>query len=301
MKIGLIGLGKMGSNMVLRLLKDKHEIVVYDRSPDPVKNLEKQGAIGAGSVVDMLKKLPSPRIVWVMVPSGDPTIQTIREISGQLSKGDIVIDGGNSYYKYSVLMSQELAKKEIHFLDAGTSGGIWGLEKGYCLMVGGEKGAFEQCEPVFKTLAPKDGYLHVGPNGAGHFVKMIHNGIEYGMLQAYGEGFEIMNASGYSLDFAKISHLWNQGSVVRSWILELAEDAFTKSPKLKEIAGYVDDSGEGRWTVAEALERNVSAPVLTLSLLERLRSREKESFSAKVVAALRNEFGGHAIKKENIS
>jgi 6-phosphogluconate dehydrogenase len=301
MKIGLIGLGKMGSNMVLRLLKDKHEIVVYDRSPDPVKNLEKQGAIGAGSVVDMLKKLPSPRIVWVMVPSGDPTIQTIREISGQLSKGDIVIDGGNSYYKNSVLMSQELAKKEIHFLDAGTSGGIWGLEKGYCLMVGGEKGAFEQCEPVFKTLAPKDGYLHVGPNGAGHFVKMIHNGIEYGMLQAYGEGFEIMNASGYSLDFAKISHLWNQGSVVRSWILELAEDAFTKSPKLKEIAGYVDDSGEGRWTVAEALERNVSAPVLTLSLLERLRSREKESFSAKVVAALRNEFGGHAIKKENIS
>jgi 6-phosphogluconate dehydrogenase len=236
-----------------------------------------------------------------MVPSGDPTAQTIRDIAAQLSKGDIVIDGGNSYYKNSVLMAQELAKKEIHFLDAGTSGGIWGLEKGYCLMVGGEKGAFEQCEPVFKTLAPKDGYLHVGPNGAGHFVKMIHNGIEYGMLQAYGEGFEIMNASGYSLDFAKISHLWNQGSVVRSWILELAEDAFTKSPKLKEIAGYVDDSGEGRWTVAEALERNVSAPVLTLSLLERLRSREKESFSAKVVAALRNEFGGHAIKKENVS
>jgi 6-phosphogluconate dehydrogenase len=301
MKIGLIGLGRMGSNMVLRLLKENHEIVVYDRSPDPVKNLEKQGAIGASSVADMLVKLPSPRIVWLMVPSGDPTIQTIREISSQLSKGDIVIDGGNSYYKNSVLMAKELAKKEIHFLDAGTSGGIWGLEKGYCLMVGGEKEIFEQCEPIFKTLAPKDGYLHVGPNGAGHFVKMIHNGIEYGMLQAYGEGFEIMNASGYNLDFAKISHLWNQGSVIRSWILELAEDAFKKSPKLKEIAGYVDDSGEGRWTVAEALERNVSAPILTLSLLERLRSREKESFSAKVVAALRNEFGGHAIKKENIS
>jgi len=301
MKIGLIGLGKMGSNMVLRLLKESHEIVVYDRSPLPVKSLEKQGAIGAGSVAEMIGKLPSPRIIWVMVPSGDPTIQTIREISAQLSKGDIVIDGGNSYYKNSVLMANELAKKEIHFIDAGTSGGIWGLEKGYCLMVGGEKEIFERCEPVFKTLASKDGYLHVGPNGAGHFVKMIHNGIEYGMLQAYGEGFEIMNASDYNLDFGKISHLWNQGSVVRSWILELAEDAFAKSPKLKEIAGYVDDSGEGRWTVAEALERNVSAPILTLSLLERLRSREKESFSAKVVAALRNEFGGHAIKKESMS
>jgi len=224
-------------------------------------------------------------------------MQTIRDIASQLSKGDIVIDGGNSYYKNSILMAKELAKKEIHFLDAGTSGGIWGLDKGYCLMVGGEKEIFKQCEPIFKTLSPKDGYLHVGPNGAGHFVKMIHNGIEYGMLQAYGEGFAIMNASNYNLDFAKISHLWNQGSVVRSWILELAEDAFSKSPKLKEIAPYVDDSGEGRWTVAEALERNVSAPILTLSLLERLRSREKESFSAKVVAALRNEFGGHAIKK----
>jgi 6-phosphogluconate dehydrogenase len=298
MKIGLVGLGKMGSNMVLRLLKDKHEIVVYDRSPDPVKNLEKQGAIAAGSLQDLIKKLPSPKIIWVMVPSGDPTTQTIRDIASQLSKGDIVIDGGNSYYKNTVMMAKELAQKGIHFIDSGTSGGIWGLAKGYCLMIGGEKEIFEKCEPIFKTLAPKDGYLHVGPNGAGHFVKMVHNGIEYGMLQAYGEGFEIMNASDYSLDFAKISHLWNQGSVVRSWILELAEDAFGKSPKLKEVAAYVDDSGEGRWTVAEALERNVSAPVLTLSLLERLRSREKESFSAKVVAALRNEFGGHAIKKE---
>jgi len=301
MKIGLVGLGKMGSNMVIRLLKDKHEIVVYDRSPDPVKNLEKQGAIAANSLADLIKKLPDPKIIWVMVPSGDPTIQTIREISAQLSKGDIVIDGGNSYYKNSVLMAQELAKKGIHFLDSGTSGGIWGLEKGYCLMIGGEKEIFTQCEPIFKTLAPRDGYLYVGPNGAGHFVKMVHNGIEYGMLQAYGEGFEIMNASNYNLDFAKISHLWNQGSVVRSWILELAEIAFGKSPKLKEIAGYVEDSGEGRWTVAEAIERNVSAPVLTLSLLERLRSREKESFSAKVIAALRNEFGGHAVKKEGLS
>ena len=298
MKIGLVGLGKMGSNMVIRLLQDKHEVVVYDRSPDPVKNLEKQGAIGASSMKDLIKKLPSPKIIWVMVPSGDPTTQTIRDIASQLSKGDIVIDGGNSYYKNTVMMAKELAPKGVNFIDSGTSGGIWGLAKGYCLMIGGEKEIFEKCEPIFKTLAPKDGYLHVGPNGAGHFVKMIHNGIEYGMLQAYAEGFEIMNASNYNLDFAKISHLWNQGSVVRSWILELAEDAFGKSPKLKEVAPYVDDSGEGRWIVAEALERNVSAPVLTLSLLERLRSREKESFSAKVVAALRNEFGGHAIKKE---
>ncbi|MBF0207288.1 MAG: decarboxylating 6-phosphogluconate dehydrogenase [Oligoflexia bacterium] len=299
MKIGLIGLGKMGNNMVLRLLKDKHEVVVYDRSPDPVKTLEKQGAIGASSVLDMLKKLPQQKIIWLMVPSGDPTTQTIKEISVQLSKNDILIDGGNSYYKNSVLMGQELAKKGIHFLDAGTSGGIWGLEKGYCLMVGGAEEIFTQCEPIFKTLAPKDGYLHVGPNGAGHFVKMIHNGIEYGMLEAYGEGFEIMNASNYKLDFEKISHLWNQGSVIRSWLLELTESAFKKNPKLSGVGSYVEDSGEGRWVVAEAMERNVAAPVISLSLFARLRSREKECFSAKLIAALRNEFGGHAIKKED--
>ena len=298
MKIGLIGLGKMGSNMVLRLLKGKHKVVVYDRSPDPVKNLEKQGAIGASSVQDLLSKLPKQKIVWLMIPAGEPTIQAVKELSNELSKGDIVIDGGNSYYKNSVLMAKELKTKGIHFVDAGTSGGIWGLEKGYCLMIGGENEIFAKCEPIFKTLAPKEGYLHVGTNGTGHFVKMIHNGIEYGMLQAYGEGFEIMNASEYKLDFAKISHLWNQGSVVRSWILELAQDAFGKNPKLSGIAAYVDDSGEGRWTVAEAIERNVSAPVISLSLFERLRSREKECFSAKVIAALRNEFGGHAIKKE---
>jgi 6-phosphogluconate dehydrogenase len=301
MKIGLIGLGKMGSNMVLRFLKDKHEVVVYDRTPQPVKDLEKKGAIGSASVSDLLKKLPKQKIVWLMIPAGDPTIKAIKDISKELSKGDIVIDGGNSFYKNSVLMAQELAKKGIHFLDAGTSGGIWGLEKGYCLMVGGEKEVFKQCEPLFKTLAPKDGYLHVGPNGAGHFVKMIHNGIEYGMLEAYGEGFEIMNASDYKLDFTKISHLWNQGSVIRSWLLELAENAFGKDPKLSGVASYVDDSGEGRWMVAEAIERNVSAPVISISLFERLRSREKECFSAKFIAALRNEFGGHAIKKESSS
>jgi len=234
-----------------------------------------------------------------MVPSGDPTIKTIMDLSSQLNKGDILIDGGNSFYKNSVLMAQELAKNEINFLDVGTSGGVWGLEKGYCLMVGGQKAIFDQCEPLFKTLAPQDGYLHVGPNGAGHYVKMIHNGIEYGMLQAYGEGFEIMNASDYRLDFEKISHLWNQGSVIRSWILELAEKAFQKDQELSGIAGYVEDSGEGRWVVAEAIERNVSAPIISLALFERLRSREKDCFSAKVIAALRHEFGGHALKAES--
>jgi len=297
MKIGLIGLGKMGSNMALRLLKGKHKVVVYDTSADPVKRLAKKGAVGANSVPDLLSKLPGQKIIWMMIPAGEPTIQAIKDISNELSEGDIVIDGGNSYYKDSVLMAKELAKKRIHFVDAGTSGGIWGLEKGYCLMIGADDQVFKKCEPLFKTLAPKDGYLHVGPNGAGHFVKMIHNGIEYGMLEAYAEGFEIMNASDYKLDFAKLSHLWNQGSVIRSWLLELAEDAFGKNPKLSGIAGYVNDSGEGRWAVAEAIERNVSAPVISLSLFARLRSREKECFSAKVIAALRNEFGGHAIKK----
>jgi len=299
MKIGFIGLGKMGSNMVLRLLKDKHEIAVFDRSPEAVKHLEQQGAICTASLEDLLKKLTTPRIIWLMVPSGDPTIKTIMDLSSQLYKGDILIDGGNSFYKNSVLMAQELAKNEINFLDVGTSGGVWGLEKGYCLMVGGQKAIFDQCEPLFKTLAPQDGYLHVGPNGAGHYVKMIHNGIEYGMLQAYGEGFEIMNASDYRLDFEKISHLWNQGSVIRSWILELAEKAFQKDQELSGIAGYVEDSGEGRWVVAEAIERNVSAPIISLALFERLRSREKDCFSAKVIAALRHEFGGHALKAES--
>lgn len=298
MKIGFIGLGKMGSNMVLRLLKWKHEIVVYDRSVDPIKKLEKEGAMGAKSPSDIFKKLSKPRIIWLMLPAGEITIQEIRNLAAELSRGDIVIDGGNSYYKNSILMAAELTKRGIHFLDVGTSGGIWGLEKGYCLMVGGEQEIFRQCEPLFKTLASKDSYLHVGPNGAGHFVKMIHNGIEYGMLEAYAEGFEIMKASSFQLDFAKISHLWNQGSVIRSWLLELAENAFGKNPDLSGIQAYVEDSGEGRWTVAEAIEKNVAAPVLSLALIERLRSREKECFSAKVIAALRNEFGGHAIKKE---
>lgn len=298
MKIGLIGLGKMGGQMVQRLLKGGHSVVVYDKNPDPVKALEKDGAVGAGSLGDLAKKLGSPKIIWCMVPSGDITLQTIRAAAAELSSGDIIIDGGNSFYKDSRRTAEELAQKGINFLDAGTSGGIWGLKNGYCLMVGGKEDIFKTVEPVFKTLAPKDGYLYAGPSGAGHFVKMVHNGIEYGMLQAYAEGFAIMKASDYQLDFAKISHLWNQGSVVRSWLLELAESAFQANPDLKGIAPYVADSGEGRWTVAEAVEKNVAAPVITLSLLERLRSRDKECFSDKVIAALRNEFGGHAITKD---
>lgn len=296
--MGLIGLGKMGGNMTQRLLKDGHKIVVYDKSVESVQRLEKEGATGSLSLADMVKKLGTPKIVWCMVPSGDITLQTIRAVAQLLGPGDIIIDGGNSFYKDSRNTGIELAQKGIKFLDAGTSGGIWGLQNGYCLMVGGEKAVFDHVEPIFKTLAPKDGYLYAGESGAGHFVKMVHNGIEYGMLQAYAEGFAIMKAADYKLDFAKVSHLWNQGSVVRSWLLELAESAFQSNPALEGIEPFVADSGEGRWTVAEAIEKNVSAPVITLSLLQRLRSRDKESFSDRVIAALRNEFGGHAIKRD---
>ncbi|MBL8012980.1 MAG: decarboxylating 6-phosphogluconate dehydrogenase [Candidatus Omnitrophica bacterium] len=298
MQIGIIGLGKMGGNMVQRLLKDGHTVVVYDKNPVPVQELSRQGAISANTLTDLTAKLKTPRIVWCMVPAGAITLQTIQAVTAEMSPGDIVIDGGNSYYKDSRQMATELKNKGIYFLDAGTSGGVWGLQNGYCLMIGGEETAFKAAEPIFKTLAPKDGYAYVGPSGAGHFVKMIHNGIEYGMLQAYAEGFEILKASDYPLDLAQVSRLWNQGSVVRSWILELAQSAFSKNPDLEGIAPYVADSGEGRWTVAEAVERNVAAPVITLSLLERLRSRDQDCFSDKVIAALRNEFGGHAIKKD---
>lgn len=298
MRIGFIGLGRMGSNMVRRLVQGGHEIVVYNRSLDKVKAIEKEGAIASSSISDLIQKLPSPKIVWVMVPAGDVTTGMIRDVAKELSPGDIIIDGGNSNYKDSKKMSEELVQQKINFLDCGTSGGIWGLKIGYCMMIGGEKKTFKTVEPIFKTLAPKDGYMHTGPSGAGHFVKMIHNGIEYGLLQAYAEGFQIMEASDYDLDFSKVSHLWNQGSVVRSWLLELAESAFAQNPKLTGIKDFVEDSGEGRWTVETAIEHNVPAPVISLSLLERLRSRQEESYSAKVIAALRNEFGGHKITKK---
>ena len=297
MELGMIGLGRMGANMSERLVRDGHRVISYDRSAEAIQRVVDIGGVGAHSLADFVKQLAPPRVIWMMVPSGAPVDQTIEQLLPGLSKGDILIDGGNSNYKDSIRRAEKVSAQGMHFVDAGTSGGIWGLENGYCMMVGGEKDIVERLAPIFTTLAPQNGYLHVGPNGAGHFVKMIHNGIEYGMLQAYGEGFELLKASQFDLDLAKISHLWNQGSVVRSWLLELAERAFDKDPKLSSIKGYVEDSGEGRWTVEEAIDKNVSAPVLMLSLFARFASRQEDSFSAKVVAALRNEFGGHAVKK----
>jgi 6-phosphogluconate dehydrogenase len=287
----------MGFNMVTRLSRGGHQIVAFDRNADKVQEIAMlPGVSAASSLEDVVAQLDAPRAVWVMLPSGEPTEETVKKLAPMLSKGDAIVDGGNSYVRDTVRRGQELAAMGIDFIDQGTSGGVWGLQNGYCLMIGGDKPAFDRCEPAFATLAPPDGYLHTGPIGSGHFTKMVHNGIEYGMLQAYGEGFEILEASPYSLDLEKVAHLWNQGSVVRSWLCELAERAFAHDARLDSVRGYVEDSGEGRWTIFEALAENVPAPVITISLLERLRSRQEESFSAKVIAALRNEFGGHAIK-----
>jgi 6-phosphogluconate dehydrogenase len=297
MELGMIGLGRMGANMTERLIRGGHKVITYDRSAEAIQRVVDKGAVGAHSRADFVKQLSLPRAIWLMVPSGDVVDQTIEQLLPSLAAGDIIIDGGNSNYKDSIRRAAALKQHNLHFVDAGTSGGIWGLQNGYCLMVGGEPEIVERLEPIFLTLAPKDGYLHAGPNGAGHFVKMIHNGIEYGMMQAYGEGFELLKASQFDLDLAKISHLWNQGSVVRSWLLELCESAFEKDPKLDAIKGYVEDSGEGRWTVIEAIEKGVAAPTLAHSLFARFASRQQDAFSNKVVAALRNEFGGHAVKK----
>lgn len=295
MKIGIVGLGRMGANIARRLLGDKHEVVVYNRTPDKTRELATEGAIGAYSLDELVKNLSAPRIVWLMVPAGKPTEDMLDDVSAKLFKGDILIDGGNSHYTDSIRHAEKVKTKGISFLDIGTSGGIWGLKEGYCLMAGGEESAYKIVEPVLKSLAPPNGYAYMGPSGAGHYVKMVHNGIEYGMLQAYGEGFEILKHSQYPLDLSTISQLWNQGSVVRSWLLELAASAFQKDPSLAKIAGYVEDSGEGRWTAQEAINQGVPAPVITLSLMARFRSRQTDSFSAKVIAALRNEFGGHQI------
>jgi 6-phosphogluconate dehydrogenase len=288
MKIGLVGLGRMGAGMAERLRRNGHEVVGYDRNPEvsEVRSLE-----------ELVGALSPPRVVWVMVPAGEPTESTLKELAGLVSQGDILIDGGNSYYKDSVRRANELGARGIRFLDIGTSGGIWGLEVGFCLMAGGPRDAFETVEPVLRTLAPDDGYAHVGPSGAGHFAKMVHNGIEYGMLQAYAEGFTLLHASEFELDLRQIAALWNQGSVVRSWLLELAERAFAKSPGLDSLRGYVDDSGEGRWTVLDAVERGVPAGVIAQSLFNRFASREEDSFAMRVIAALRNEFGGHPVKQ----
>jgi 6-phosphogluconate dehydrogenase len=288
----------MGGNMVRRLLRDDHEIVAWDRSTDAVTELAREGAQGAKDLSDLVKRLEAPRIIWLMVPAGAPVDQTIDQLLPALSEGDIVIDGGNSNFRDTIRRGAALKSKGIEFVDAGTSGGIWGLKVGYCLMVGGSKAAVQRAEPIFRTLAPEDGFAHVGPTGAGHYVKMIHNGIEYGMLQAYAEGYEILHHSKeFELDLHQIAAVWNHGSVVRSWLNELAELAFAESANLADIRGYVDDSGEGRWTVQEAIDQSVPAPVITLSLLMRFASRQDESFSAKVIAALRNQFGGHAVKQ----
>ena len=297
MQLAMIGLGRMGGNMTERLLRGGHQVVVYDRSADAISASAKLGATPSTGLEDLVAKLAAPRVVWIMVPAGQPVDDTIAALQPLLSRGDVIIDGGNSNYHDTVRRGRSLDAHDIALLDSGTSGGIWGLENGYCLMVGGPAPAVAQCEPVFRTLAPPDGYAHVGPTGAGHYVKMIHNGIEYGMLQAYAEGYELLHASkAFTLDLHQIAAVWNRGSVVRSWMNELAERAFAGDPSLADLKGYVEDSGEGRWTVQEGIDLAVPTPVIALSLMTRFRSRQEESFGAKVIAALRREFGGHKVK-----
>ncbi len=295
MQIGIIGLGRMGMNMARRLIKAKHEVVVFNRTLEKVAVMVKEGAVGASSLEEFKKKLSGPRIVWLMLPTGQPLEEHIKALSSLLDKGDMIIDGGNSYFKDDLRHAEELKGKGIRYMDAGVSGGIWGLELGYCTMAGGEAADFKKIEPILKDLAPQNGYLHCGPVGAGHYVKMVHNGIEYGLMQAYGEGFELLQASPYKPDPAAVAALWNQGSVIRSWLLELAAEAFKENKDLAGVSGFVEDSGEGRWAVQQAVECGVAAPVMTLSLYQRFLSRQKDVFSNRVLAALRNKFGGHAV------
>jgi 6-phosphogluconate dehydrogenase len=296
MQIGFVGLGRMGGNMVTRLRQGGHDVVAFDFSAEAVAKAQEQGATGVDSLAALVAAMEAPRRIWIMVPSGDPVQQTLDALAALVDPGDLLIDGGNSNFHDTQRRGAELAQKGIRFCDVGVSGGVWGLQVGYCMMSGGEAQDMEALTPALDTLAPPEGWLHVGPVGAGHYTKMVHNGIEYGMLQAYGEGFEILKNGQFELDLGAISHLWNQGSVVRSWLLELAERAFANGSDLEGVRGYVDDSGEGRWTVQEAIDLDVPAPIITLSLLTRFRSRQGDSFGAKVIAALRNEFGGHAVK-----
>lgn len=300
MELGMIGLGRMGSNMARRLLGGGHRVVVYDPVKEAVAAVVKEGAVGAASIAEMTEKLIKPRAVWLMVPSGEPTESTISTLAAELSEGDIVIDGGNSNYKDSMRRAAALSQQGLIFLDVGTSGGIWGLKGGYCLMAGGDIAAFRRVEPLFQTLAPSpnEGYGHVGPSGAGHFVKMVHNGIEYGLMQAYAEGFELMQAKQeLGLDLPQIARVWRHGSVVRSWLLDLTAAALQADPGLENIEAYVEDSGEGRWTVQESIDLAVPIPVITQSLQARFRSRQEQPFGGKLLAALRQQFGGHAVKK----
>jgi 6-phosphogluconate dehydrogenase len=297
MQLGFIGLGKMGLNMVTRLRRDQHKVVVYDRSADLIKQAEGLGCTGSSSLADLVGKLSAPKVVWIMVPSGVPTEETVQAVAALLQAGDIIVDGGNTRFHDDVRRAAELKKRGIRYVDAGTSGGIWGLKVGYCLMVGGESGAVQHLAPAFTTLAPEQGWAHVGGVGAGHYVKMVHNGIEYSMMQGYAEGFELMSKSEYKLDLARIADLWMHGSVVRSWLLELAAGALKEDQKLDKLKGYVQDSGEGRWMIADAIEKDVPVPTLTAALFTRFRSRQEESFAEKMLAALRNAFGGHAVRR----
>jgi 6-phosphogluconate dehydrogenase len=320
MQLGMIGLGRMGGNMIRRLMKNGHEGVVFDLNADSVKQLAAEGAVGATSLDDFVSKLNQPRAAWVMVPAGTPTEKTVISLAERMEPGDIIIDGGNSYYKDDVRRAQLLKERGIHYVDVGTSGGIWGLERGYCLMIGGPTEAVKRLEPIFKTLAPgrgniertpgretinstaEDGFVHCGPSGAGHFVKMVHNGIEYGLMQAYAEGFDILrNASSkelaeqmrYDFNIADIAEVWRRGSVVGSWLLDLTAMALVENPSLSNYTGHVQDSGEGRWTIQAAIEEAVPADVLATSLFVRFRSRQEHTYAEKVLSAMRNKFGGH--------
>jgi 6-phosphogluconate dehydrogenase len=297
MTIGFVGLGRMGGNMVTRLIRGGHRVVAYDRAPAALQATAAAGAQTAASLAALVDALAPPRAVWVMVPAGEPTEAALHDLGHLLARDDILVDGGNTHYKDDVRRARELEGRGVQYVDAGVSGGLWGLELGYCIMVGGPEAAIRRLAPVLTTLAPPDGWLHVGPVGSGHYVKMIHNGIEYGMMQAYAEGFELMAASDYGLDLPRIAALWGKGSVVRSWLLELAADALAANPKLEGLKPWVDDSGEGRWTVEDAVEKAVPAPVITAALFARFESRRQNSFALRLLAALRNAFGGHAVRR----
>jgi len=300
MQIGFVGLGRMGMNMVRRLLRDEHKVIAYNRTPSKIRQSEEDGAKPAYSIGELVENLETPRVIWLMLPAGDPVDEHIELLMDKLSPDDIIIDGSNGHFIDDVRRARMLESKHIHYMDAGVSGGIWGLRVGYCMMIGGDKQDFIHIEPILKSLAPADGFLHCGPVGAGHYLKMVHNGIEYAMMEAYGEGFELIKASPYGedLNLQAVAHLWNRGSVIRSWLLELLESVFDKDPELKSIEGYVEDSGGGRWLVQDAIDRGVSVTAIAHALFKRFQSRQEDLFSNKVLAALRNEFGGHTIVKE---
>jgi 6-phosphogluconate dehydrogenase len=297
MKVGMVGLGRMGANMAVRLLQGEHDVTVYDVNPEAARKLATHGARPVAALEDLVADVTAPRVTWIMVPAGEITDQTLHALAHLLEPGDIVVDGGNSHYSDTKQRAARLASDGVELVDAGTSGGVWGLREGYSLMVGATPEAFARLEPIFATLAPEGGYAHVGPSGAGHFTKMIHNGVEYALMQAYGEGFELLKSSEFDLDLAQIAEVWRHGSVVRSWLLDLVTAALTKDPNLDGVRGYVEDSGEGRWTVATAVDNAVPAPVIAASLFARFSSRQEDSFAAKLLAALRNEFGGHAVRR----